>query len=87
MLKNIKPFFVKNNSYIFKEVLLMSIIGSLIGLPLGKLAVSYVMHVIDMDMIMYPILVNPISYLYAIAITMIFTFIVLFFNVLHRFIA
>lgn len=65
------------NSYIFKEVLLMSLIGAIIGLPLGKIESRYILTVIDMDMCMFPHIVESISYLYAFAITMIFTVIVL----------
>lgn len=71
---------IEVNSYIFKEVLLMSFIGSLIGLPLGRIAVVYVMHVINMDMVMFPIIVKPISYLYAFSLTVLFTLIVLIFT-------
>ena len=66
------------NSYIFKEVLLMSIIGAIIGLPLGNIEEAYIMTVIDMDMCTFPHVVHPISYVYAFVITIIFTVIVLF---------
>ena len=55
----------------------MSLIGAIIGLPIGKIESIYILTVIDMDMCMFPHIVESISYLYAFAITMIFTVIVL----------
>lgn len=66
------------DSYIFKEVLLMSTIGSIVGLPLGRIIIGYVMDVIDMDMCTFPHIAHPISYVYSFIITIIFTIIVLF---------
>lgn len=66
------------DAYIFKEVLLMSLVGAIIGLPLGNIESRYVMTVIDMDMCTFPHIVQPISYVYAFVITIIFTVIVLF---------
>lgn len=66
------------DSYIFKEVMLMSIVGSIIGLPLGYIEEGYIMNVINMDLCCFPHVVHPISYLYAVVITIVFTIIVLF---------
>lgn len=68
------------NAYIFKEILLLTMIGGLIGLPLGKIELRFVMNVINMDMIMFPIEINWISYLYGYLITFLFTIIVLVFT-------
>lgn len=64
------------NVYIFKEIILLSIIGAIIGLPLGVIEVRFVMQVIDMEMIMFPHVVKTPSFIYSFIITMIFTFIV-----------
>ena len=66
------------NSYIFKEVLLMSIVGAIIGLPLGVLEERFIMTVIDMEMCTFPNIIFYQSYIYSFAITIIFTIIVLF---------
>lgn len=63
-------------AYIFKEIIILSIIGSILGMPLGAIEVKFVMRVIDMEMIKFPTVVKFPSYLYAFAITMLFTFIV-----------
>ncbi len=65
------------NSYIFKEIILLTIIGALVGLPLGKVEHNLIMTVIDMEMVMFGMNINFLSYLYAFLITMSFTLIVL----------
>ncbi len=66
--------------YIFTEVLILTVIGALVGLPLGNVAESFVMNVISMEMVMFGQVVKPMSYVYAFVITMGFTVIVLFFT-------
>ena len=67
------------NMYIFKEILLLSFLGSLLGLPLGVIEHRFIMTVLNMEMIMFGKNVQPISFVYSIAITMVFTIIVLLF--------
>ncbi len=66
-------------TYIFLEIIILTIIGGLIGLPLGKIEEKYVMSIINMDMVMFSNNIKPLSYFYAFSITMIFTSIVLIF--------
>lgn len=61
------------NSYIFKEVFILALIGMMVGLPFGKLELIFVMDIIDMEMVMFPTIVQPTSYIYAAIITMVFT--------------
>lgn len=67
------------NSYIFKEILLLSLIGATVGMPLGKLELILVMNIIDMDMVMFGTAIEPLSYVYGFVITMVFAVLVLFF--------
>ena len=55
----------------------MSIVGAIIGLPLGNIEERFVMTVIDIEICSFPHIIFPISYLYAFVITIIFTGIVL----------
>jgi putative ABC transport system permease protein len=63
--------------YIFKEILLLTLIGSLLGLPLGVLEHHFIMNVINMEMIMFGMNISLRSFAYAFAITFVFTGIVL----------
>ena len=64
-------------SYIFKEIMLLSVIGGLIGLPLGVLEHHFIMGVISMEMVMFGMTLKLPTYLYAYGITILFTVIVL----------
>ena len=64
-------------SYVFKEVFILSLIGMIVGLPFGKLELIFVMDIIDMEMVMFPTIVQPSSYIFAAVITMIFTVLVI----------
>ena len=66
--------------YIFKELLMLSIFGGLIGLILGKYEVRIVMNIINIENMMFSCIVKVPSYIYAFAITIVFTVIVLLFT-------
>lgn len=68
------------NSYIFKEIFMLTTIGAFIGLPLGKIELKFVMNVINMDMITFPTNIKLPSYLISFVITFVFTIVVLFFT-------
>ena len=68
------------NSYIFKEVFLLSIIGGLLGIPLGIVEHRFIMNVINMEMIMFGQNIKWLSFVYAFGLTLVFTIIVLFFT-------
>lgn len=66
-------------SYIFKEIFLLTIIGALVGLPLAKLELGYVMSIIDMEMTMFGNDIELLSYVYGFVITMVFAILVALF--------
>ena len=65
------------NAYIFKELFLLSLIGAILGMPLGVLFHRFVMRMLNMEMIQFGLTILPMSYLYAFLLTMAFTVIVL----------
>ncbi|MBR3151470.1 MAG: ABC transporter permease [Erysipelotrichaceae bacterium] len=68
------------NSYIFKEIFLLTLIGAAFGLPLGVVEHHFIMGVINMEMIMFGSNIKFLSFLYAFLVTIVFTVIVLFFT-------
>ncbi len=64
------------NSYIFKEVLLLSVIGGLAGLPLGVLEHHFIMNVINMEMMMFGMNISVRSFAFSFLITLVFTVLV-----------
>ena len=68
------------NTYIFKEIMILSIIGSFIGIPLGTLEHHFIMNVINMEMVMFGMNIKVLSYSLAFIITIGFTLIVFLFE-------
>lgn len=62
--------------YVFRENIILAFIGSIAGLGLGKLIHAYLIKTVEVDMAMFIRTVNYTSYLYAIVLTMIFTFLI-----------
>lgn len=78
-LKVLGFYNVEVDQYIFKEIMILTIIGGLLGLPLGVCEHHFVMNVINMEMVMFGMNITFLSFLYSFSITLIFTIIVLFF--------
>ena len=68
------------NSYIFKEMFLLSLMGAIVGIPLGKLFHAFIMGLLNMDMIMFGMNIKPMSYIISIGITILFTVLVMLFT-------
>ena len=62
--------------YVNKETLILTTLGILLGMPLGKAMGIWLMTILKMPSIYFADQLKPISYLYATAITIIFAFIV-----------
>ena len=63
-------------SYIFRENIVNTVVGSILGLGLGVLLHRYIIQTVEIDMMMFGRIVEPPSYVYSIALTFFFTFIV-----------
>lgn len=58
-------------AYVFKENMTLTVAGSLIGLLLGKLLLSFVMSQIKIDMVWFKAAAEPVSYIWSIALTLV----------------
>lgn len=70
--------FYKNEtaSYIFRENLILTAIGALAGLLLGKVFHAFVMSQVQVDQVAFDVRVLPSSYLYSLILTFVFAVIV-----------
>ena len=66
----------ETESYALRENLVLSVIASILGLPLGKLFHTTVMSMVKIDMITFNNVVHPVSYIAAFVCTVLFAFIV-----------
>ena len=62
----------ETNRYVFRENIILTVLGALAGLPLGKLLHAYVMGQIKIDLMCFDVRVAPMSYLISAALTLVF---------------
>ncbi len=67
---------MESATYVFRENLVLTAIGAIVGLGLGKLLHAFVMTQIKIDLMYFDIRIAGLSYLYAIALTFVFAIIV-----------
>lgn len=63
-------------TYVFRENLVLTLIGCVLGLFLGKLLHLYVMHEVDIDMVSFDVRVKAVSYLISVCFTFLFNWLV-----------
>lgn len=63
----------ETGAYVFRENVVLSIMGIVFGLPLGVLLHRFVMFQIKIDMVSFEIIIKPISFLYAVLAVLGFT--------------
>lgn len=62
----------ETSSYVFRENMMLTVIGSFIGLGLGKIFHSFVIDCVQVDMVSFDKRVEPISYIYSLILTYLF---------------
>ena len=60
-------------AYVFRENLVLTLMGAALGIPLGKLLHAFVMNQIRLDMVCFDTKVNLLSYVLAVILTFLFT--------------
>ena len=56
-------------AYVFRENLVLTFVGALAGLVLGKYFHQFVMDAIKVDMVSFDVQIKPVSYVYSILLT------------------
>ncbi len=59
-------------TYVFRENILLTFVGALVGLILGKILHQFIMNCIQIDLISFDVRIAPISYLFSVLLTMLF---------------
>lgn len=62
--------------YVFRENLILTLLGIALGLVFGNLFHAFLMETIEVDLVMFGRQIHPLSYLFAIGLTLLFTVIV-----------
>ena len=66
----------ETGQYVFRENLILALCGCILGVPLGIWLHNFVMNQIRIDMITFIAIRKPISYILAVALTFVFTWVV-----------
>jgi len=61
-------------AYVFRENLVLTLLGSLLGIPLGIWLHSFVMSQLSFDLVNFHVVIKPVSFLLSIALTFVFAF-------------
>jgi putative ABC transport system permease protein len=61
-------------AYVFRENLVLTLLGALAGIPLGLWLHLFVMSQLNFDMVNFHAVIKPISYLFSVALTFVFAF-------------
>lgn len=59
-------------TYVFRENILLTLVGALVGLVLGKILHQFIMNCIQIDLISFDVRILPQSYLFSVLLTMMF---------------
>ena len=63
----------ETGAYVFRENVLLSLMGIAAGLPLGILLHAFVMEQIKVDMVSFKYVIAPVSYLLTVLLVLLFT--------------
>ena len=61
-------------AYVFRENLVLTLLGSLVGIPLGIWLHGFVMQQLSFDMVSFHVVIHPLSFLISVAMTFVFAF-------------
>lgn len=63
----------ETGAYVFRENIILSMMGILLGLPLGAALHTFVMAQIQVDMVSFKVVIKPLSYLLTVLLVTLFT--------------
>ncbi len=70
-------------NYVYRENILLTLLGALVGIFLGLLLHSYVVRTVEVDIMMFGRTIKTLSYVYSLALTILFSVFVNFFMYFH----
>ena len=68
----------ETSAYVFRENLILTAIAAVVGLPVGKILHTFIIHQIKIDLMSFNMHIQPVSFLLSVVMTFIFAGIVNF---------
>lgn len=69
----------ETSAYVSRENIFLTLLSAVIGLPLGRFLLKFILSEIKVDLVAFPLRITYLDYLYAFALTLIFAVIVMMF--------
>ncbi|MGP6146644.1 FtsX-like permease family protein [Jeotgalibaca sp. A122] len=63
--------------YVYRETFILTIIGILLGFGMGNILATVLLKMVEVDFMLFPITIAPISYFYSTVLTLVFSIIVM----------
>ncbi|MDE1547700.1 FtsX-like permease family protein [Jeotgalibaca caeni] len=63
--------------YIYRETFILTLIGILVGFGFGNVLATILLKMVEVDFMLFPITILPLSYVYSAILTLIFSFVVM----------
>lgn len=63
-------------SYVFREINILAVLGSIAGIFMGKALHAFVMAQVSIDAVYFPTYINSVSYVYSVGLTILFTLLI-----------
>lgn len=65
------------DAYVFRETIILSLLAVVVGLPSGYFLTMYIMRSAELDNVMFGRVIEPVSYVIAVVLTIVFTILVI----------
>ena len=66
-------------NYIYREVAILVLLGIMLGLILGPPLLGFILQLVEIDIMIFPVNIDITSYLYSIGLALVFSVVVMFF--------
>lgn len=67
--------------YVYRETFILTILGILLGFGMGNILATILLKMVEVDFMLFPITISPISYVYSTLLTILFSMIVM--SIMH----
>ena len=68
----------ETSAYVFRENIMLTAIAAIVGLPIGKILHTFIIHQIQIDLLSFNLHIHPLSYVLSVVMTFVFAGIVNF---------
>ncbi len=64
------------SAYVYRENVLLTFLGMLVGVLIGRVLHTFIMQTVEVDMVMFGRIIEPVSYCYSALLTLVFSIVI-----------